>query len=102
MILLLAGCDATVRPEGRAGVAAVEFVLLRTASGGGSTGGGGSQNPNLSVSAVPGDGQNTLTFALTSGNADSFNIYWSTSPDTTAPTWTKIEGVTSPFLHDRI
>ncbi|WDT75783.1 MAG: hypothetical protein MPW16_00780 [Candidatus Manganitrophus sp.] len=32
----------------------------------------------------------------------SFNIYWSTSPDTTTPTWNKIEGATSPFVHDNL
>lgn len=99
MILLLAGCDgdSTTGGGGGGGVCTVANCF-----GGGSTGGGGSQNPNLSISAVPGDGENTLTFALSSGNADSFNLYWSTSPDTTTPTWNKIEGVTSPFLHENL
>lgn len=99
MILLLAGCDGDSVTGGGdgGGVCAVANCF-----GGGSTGGGGSQNPNLSISAVSGDGQNTLTFALSSGNADSFNLYWSTSPDTTTPTWNKIEGVVSPFVHDNL
>ncbi|MCG3113922.1 MAG: hypothetical protein MCM46_19125 [Candidatus Manganitrophus sp. SB1] len=98
MILLLAGCDGDSTTGGGGGGACATANCF----GGGSTGGGGSQNPNLSISAVPGDGENTLTFALSSGNADSFNLYWSTSPDTTTPTWNKIEGVTSPFVHDNL
>lgn len=100
MILLLAGCDGNSVTGGGGGGGA---CTVANCFGGGSTGGGGSQNPNLSISAVPGDGENTLTFALSSGNADSFNIYWSTSPDTTTPTWNKIEGVTtSSFVHENL
>ncbi|NKE72496.1 Kelch repeat-containing protein [Candidatus Manganitrophus noduliformans] len=96
---LLAACDGDSITGGGGGGGA---CTVANCFGGGSTGGGGSQNPNLSISAVPGDGENTLTFALSSGNADSFNIYWSTSPDTTTPTWNKIEGATSPFLHENL
>ncbi|MCG3117279.1 MAG: hypothetical protein LLH30_16545 [Candidatus Manganitrophus sp. SA1] len=99
MILLLAGCDGDSTTGGGGGGGA---CAVANCFGGGGTGGGGSQNPNLSISAVPGDGENTLTFALSSGNADSFNLYWSTSPDTTTPTWNKIEGATSPFVHDNL
>ncbi len=99
MILLIAGCDDgnSVTDGGGGGGGCV----VATCFGGGGSG-GGSQNPNLSISAVPGDRQNTLTFALSSGSAASFNIYWSTSPDTSTPTWNKIEGATSPFVHDNL
>lgn len=94
MILFLAGCDGE-SPSGGGGGGG---CTVANCFGGGRTG-GGSQNSNLSISAVPGDGQNILVFALSSGNATSFNIYWSISPDTTTPTWNKIEGATSPFVH---
>lgn len=96
MMIFIVGCDGGDSVTGGGGGGG---CVGATCFGGGGGGGGGSQNPNLSISAVPGDGQNTLTFALSSGSATSFNIYWSASPDTTAANWTKIEGATSPFTH---
>lgn len=94
MLILLAGCNGDSATGGGGG-----GCVGATCFGGGG-GGGGSQNPDLSIAIVPGDGENVLTMTLSSGTATSFNIYWSTSPDTTTATWTKIEGVTSPFTHD--
>lgn len=96
MIVLIAGCDGDNSATGGGGGGC---VFANCFPGGGRSG-GPPQNPNLSVSAVPGDRQNTLTFSLTSGSAASFNIYWSTSPDTATLTWNKIEGAISPFIHD--
>lgn len=95
MILFLAGCGGDSATGGGGGGGCAGSTCF-----GGGGGGGGSQNPNLSVAVAPGDGKNVLTLTLSSGTASSFNLYWSTSPDTTTATWTKIEGVASPFTHD--
>jgi len=42
--------------------------------------------------------QVTLSWSASEG-ATSYNLYWSTSPNPTKATATKIEGVTSPYVH---
>ena len=49
------------------------------------------------VTAMPGDGQVTITWARIAGLA--YNIYWSTTPGVTKTTGTKISNVTSPYTH---
>lgn len=47
---------------------------------------------------APGDGQATSTWGPAAG-ADSYNLYWSTSPGVTTAGGTKIAGVVSPHAH---
>lgn len=52
------------------------------------------------LAAVPGVAQNTITWDDTGEiAADSFNLYWDTSPGVTVLTGTKIANITSPYLH---
>jgi len=51
----------------------------------------------LIITVVAGDSQNTITFSAVSG-ADSYNIYWSTSPGVTTGS-NVLTGVTSPYIH---
>lgn len=50
------------------------------------------------VAADAGDGQVTISWNAVTG-ADSYNLYWGTSPGVTKTTGTKITGVTSPYTH---
>ena len=94
-MILLAGCGGeNVTGGGGGGCVGSN---CQTVGGGG--GGAAADAPTVTVSA--GDGQNTLTLAPPAGSAATrFNIYWSTSPDITIGTGTKIPGITSPFTHN--
>lgn len=84
-ILLLAGCGGEV-PQGR---------CIGAACPGGD---GSASAPTLSVAA--GNTENVLTFTPPAGvTAPTFDIYWSTSPDVTTATGTRITAQTSPFHH---
>ncbi|MEE8380167.1 MAG: hypothetical protein V3R49_07335, partial [Gammaproteobacteria bacterium] len=77
----------------------IGIALLLTACGGG--GGGGSITPPevpTNVTAVGGDGFNTVEWGEVSGAA-SYDIYWLTSTGVTKSTGNKISDVTSPLKH---
>ncbi len=50
------------------------------------------------LSATPGNGQVTLTWASSAGAA-RYTLYWSTSPGVTKATGTALTNATSPFIH---
>lgn len=50
------------------------------------------------ITAITGDAQNTITWSTVSG-AVSYNIYWSADGTDPTSSSTKIEGVTSPYIH---
>ncbi len=50
------------------------------------------------VQALQGDGQNTLTWSP-GPQANSYNIYWGTTPGVTPQTGNAILGVSSPYVH---
>jgi fibronectin type 3 domain-containing protein len=50
------------------------------------------------LTAAGGDSQATLTWPASAG-ATSYNLYWGTSAGVAKTTGTKIEGVTSPYVH---
>jgi hypothetical protein len=53
------------------------------------------------LSAVGGIGQITVNWDDVAG-ADSYNLYWSRTPGVTKSTGTKIEGVSSPYIHSAL
>ncbi len=55
-------------------------------------------NPPEEVKAYPENGWVKVTWANVT-DAESYNIYWSTTPDVTKSTGTKITGASSPYSH---
>lgn len=94
MLLVFGGCGG----ETSIGVGGGSCVGATCQTGGNGGGGASPDAPILSIAA--GDGENTLTLAPPAGSgATNFNVYWSTSPNITTATGTKIANVTSPFVH---
>ena len=52
----------------------------------------------INLAVKPGDTENILSW-LEVPNAVSYNLYFSTEPNLSADTSTKIEGVTTPYIH---
>ncbi len=80
------------------------FMLMACtlASCGGGDGGGTNPpvtlNPPLNLTAVAGNGLASVSWDASAG-AETYNLYWATAPGVTKGTGTKIQGVTSPYLH---
>lgn len=56
--------------------------------------------PPQSVTARAGDGDGTVTVEWSHvSNADTYNLYWSTDTGVSVTTGTKIEGVSTPYVH---
>ncbi|MCH7478751.1 MAG: hypothetical protein IIA14_11715 [SAR324 cluster bacterium] len=55
-------------------------------------------SPPSGISALPGDGQVTVSWNAVTG-ASSYNLYWSTASGVTKTTGTQVSGATSPFDH---
>jgi len=77
--------------------------LALSGCGGGGTAGGGppvakAPAAPTGVTATGGINKVTLVWDPVPG-ADSYNIYWSTNPQVTTATGTKITGATSPYQH---
>ena len=56
-------------------------------------------DPPTGISAVGGEGENTITFTV-DPEADDTHIYWANSPGVTPGTGTKISSVSSPHVHE--
>jgi outer membrane protein assembly factor BamB len=77
----------------------LSIISLNLLSCGDSGGGGGTiLSAPTGVSAVGGNQQAIISWKTVSG-AESFNIYWSTTPGVTKTNGTKIMGVASPYDH---
>ena len=78
------------------------WLVVATCFGGGGSGGGSTQPEPFNLRRPRGSSEDVDLCTFLSEVPPLLNIYWSTSPDTSTPTWNKIEGATSPFVHDNL